>query len=66
MAATPVFPESEFLFRRAERCRLLASTFRDPIFRDRILEIAGGYDELGRNAEVLTPLQNIKVSELES
>lgn len=59
------FPSSEFLFRRADRCRLLASTLHDPIVRDKMLEIADGYEELGRNAEALAPQQSIKVIELE-
>jgi hypothetical protein len=64
--ATPVFSDSDYLIRRAEQCRLLASTFHNPMLRDRMLEIAGGYEELAKNAEALTPFQSIKVSELES
>jgi len=61
-----IFPDSEFLIDRAEKCRALASTFHDPILRDRMLEIASGYEELAKGAETLAPLESIKVSELKS
>jgi len=51
-----IFPDSEFLIDRAEKCRTLASTFHDPILRDRMLEIASGYVELAKGAETLSPL----------
>jgi len=61
-----IFPDSEFLIDRAAKCRTLASTFHDPILRDRMLEIASGYEELAKGAETLAPLERIKVSELKS
>jgi hypothetical protein len=64
--ATPGFPDSRFLLGRAEQCRSLASGLRDPIFRDRMIEIAVGYEELARNADAFRPLQKIKVGELDS
>jgi hypothetical protein len=64
--ATPNFPDSRFLLGRAEQCRSLASGLRDPMFRDRMIEIAVGYEELARNADAFRPLQEIKVGELDS
>ena len=36
---------------RAEECRSLAEVFSNPQTRDRMLRIAGGYDEMAQAAE---------------
>jgi len=60
----PIFPDNEFLLDRAQRCRSLAGTFLDPIMRERMLEIAEGYEDLAKKSQALTPLKSIAVSEL--
>jgi hypothetical protein len=64
--ANPIFLDNEFLLDRAERCRSLAATFLDPILRDRMLEIAEGYEDLAKKYQALTPLKSIAVSDLKS
>lgn len=55
------FPDSKFLIDRAERCRSLASTFLDPILRERMLELAGSYEEMAKASEKPQPIQSIRV-----
>jgi hypothetical protein len=59
--AEPIFPDRKFLIRRAELCSSIARTFSDPLLREKMLEIARGYEELAKNAEPLSPFQSIKV-----
>ena len=64
--ANPQFPNSEFLIGRAVQCRSLAGGFVDPTLRDRMLALAGDYEEMAKAADALRPLENIRVSELKS
>jgi len=51
MAVSPHVPESEMLKARAEECRLLGATFRDPELRAKMLRIAVDYDNMALRAE---------------
>jgi hypothetical protein len=64
--ADPISLDRSFLIARAERCRSLASTFFNPILRERMLELASDYDELAEKSDALTPLGSTKVSKLKS
>ena len=53
------FPNSDFLFNRAKQCRSMARTLVDPGFRDRMIDLALGYEEIARSAAKLN-IENVK------
>ena len=54
------FPNGEFLINRAEQCRSMARILVDPMVRDRMIDLALGYEEIARSAAKLK-IENIKV-----
>jgi hypothetical protein len=58
------FPNSEFLINRAKQCRSMARILASPLSRDRMIDLARGYEELSKAAAELT-LENFKIEELE-
>ena len=53
------FPSGKFLTIRAEQCRSMALTFGDPVMRDRMMDLALGYEEIAKAAAKLK-IENIK------
>ncbi len=58
------FPNSDFLIIRAEQCRSMARTLVDPIVRDRMIDLALGYEKIAKAAAKLK-IENIKIDELQ-
>ena len=58
------FPNSEFLINRAEQCRSMARTLVDPMVRDRMINLALGYEEIAKSAAKLK-IENTKIKKLE-
>jgi hypothetical protein len=48
MSGVSGFPDNAFLTNRAEQCRSLARHFADPRICDRMLDLAGSYEELAK------------------
>jgi hypothetical protein len=58
------FPNSEFLLNRAKQCRSMARTVVDPMFRDRMIDLALGYEEIAKSVAKLK-IRNIEVGKVE-
>jgi hypothetical protein len=58
------FPNSDFLIIRAEQCRSMARALVDPMKRDRMIDLALGYEKISKAAAKLK-IENIKIDELQ-
>jgi hypothetical protein len=59
------FPSDKFLTLRAEQCRSMALTFANPMMRDRMMDLALGYEKIAKAAAKLK-IENIKIEELDT
>jgi DNA-binding TFAR19-related protein (PDSD5 family) len=59
------FPNNEFLINRAEQCRSIARQLLDPMVRDRMIDLALGYEKIAKAAARLK-IEGVKIGRLDS
>ena len=59
------FPNSEFLFNRAEQCRSIARGPIDPMVRDRMISLALSYERIAKVAAKLKS-EDVEIDRLDS